>query len=387
MLGAYKREETVAVLFGGRSSEHEISLRSAALVLRSIPEPFQVIPVGIDRSGRWLSLEGCAPSRHFASVDAEDLAVFLAGGKPLNMGGTRGVETVFLPQPFDSLSRLPESTVRLINLEAGLFFPVLHGTNGEDGRLQGLFDLAEVAYVGPDHTSSALGMDKSVAKRLAEHAGVPTIPWQEVNQAEFREQPDDVLARVIEKLKFPVFVKPNALGSAVGVSRATDRASLLTSLERALAFDERALVEESANGTEVECAFLGTPWRPRVSQPGEIAPKDFYSYEEKYGADSPAELYVPARLDSHQAQQLRGMALQVARALNIEGMSRIDFWWRAQSGELFFNEVNTLPGMTSISMFPKLWELEGVHPTRWIAEALAAGQARLKVRLARSYGH
>lgn len=386
MLGAYRRDETVAVVFGGRSSEHEISLRSAALILRSIPEPFQVIPVGIDRSGRWVSLEGCAPAEHFSAVEAEDLAVFLEGGRPLNLGGTRAVETVFLPQPFETLARLPESTVRLINLEAGLFFPVLHGTNGEDGRLQGLFDLAEVAYVGPDHTASALGMDKSVAKRLAEHAGVPTIPWQEVSQAEFREQPDEVVSRVSSKLSYPVFVKPNALGSAVGVSRATDRASLLASLEKALAFDERALVEESANGTEVECAFLGTPWRPRVSQPGEIAPRDFYSYEEKYSTDSPAELFVPARLNSTQAQRLRDLALQVARALNIEGMSRIDFWWRAQTGELFFNEVNTLPGMTSISMFPKLWELEGIHPTKWIAEALAAAQARLLVRQGRSFG-
>jgi D-alanine-D-alanine ligase len=383
MLGLSDRQETVAVIFGGRSSEHEVSLRSAAFVLKSIPSSMRVIPVGITYDGRWLSLEGSFTARDFKGVVAEDLAVMLEGGAPLSMGGSRPVETLFVPAPFAVANALPESTVRLINLEAGVFFPALHGPNGEDGRLQGLFDLAEVAYVGPDHTASANGMDKSVAKRLAERAGLPLLKWQEVSQAQFNDAPQEVLNRLIAAIPLPVFVKPNALGSAVGVSRAKTREELEQAIADALRFDERVLVEEEAHGTEVECAFLGTPLHPRISQPGEIAPEDFYSYEEKYSAESKASLFVPARLDSAAAQQVRALSIEVVRALQLEGMARIDFWWRASSRQFYFNEVNTLPGMTSISMFPKLWELEGLDGPTWIAEALVLAKERLRRRSAR----
>ncbi len=387
MLGAHSREETVAVVFGGRSSEHEISLRSAAFVLKNIPAPYRVIPVGIDRMGAWKSLEGSVLSSDLKNVEAEDLAVFLEGGKPLNMGGERAVDSIFLPAPIEALSRLPESAVRILNLESGLFFPVLHGPNGEDGRIQSLFDLAEVAYVGPDHTTSALGMDKSATRRLAEAAGLPTLRWKEVEQNAFIEQKKETLEELCGALTFPVFVKPNALGSAVGVSRAQTATELEAALENAFRYDERALVEEAANGTEVECAYMGALGAARVSQPGEIAPEDFYTYDEKYASDSPAKLFVPARLNTQQSQELRSQCLKVARALHIEGLCRIDFWWREKTGEAFFNEVNTLPGMTSISMFPKLWEHEGLTAERWIAESLQWGLTRKARRAEKSFGH
>lgn len=381
MLGIEKRHETVAVLFGGRSSEHEISLRSAAFVLRNIPLRWRIIPVGITLQGRWLSLEGTFTSAHFQNVEPEDLAVFLRGGGALALGGHKPVESLLVGAPYDVVTAMPETTLRLLNLEAGLFFPVLHGQNGEDGRLQGLFDLAEVAYAGPDLITSAMGMDKSVAKRLAEHAGIPTLKWREVSLVAFREQREDVLTRIEQDIGLPAFVKPNALGSAVGVGRAKNRAELADALELAFRFDERALVEVEARGTEVECAYLGSPEHPRISQPGEIAPKDFYSYEEKYSADSQAELFVPARLDAKVSQDIRQAAVQVARALHIEGLARIDFWWRAATREFFFNEVNTLPGMTSISMFPKLWDLDGVTGAAWLDKTLNLASERQRRRL------
>jgi D-alanine-D-alanine ligase len=381
MLALTKRQETVAILFGGRSSEHEISLRSAAFVLRSVPKEWRIIPVGITHAGKWLSFEGSYTSEDFKDVEAEDLAVMLAEGAPLSMGGRRAVESLLVPAPFDVASSLPETSLRILNLEAGVYFPVLHGTNGEDGRLQAVCDLAEVAYVGPDQVTSAIGMDKSVTKRLAEHAGVPTLQWREVSMASFFERRDEVLDGLERDIGFPAFIKPNALGSAVGVSRARNREELIAALEKALSYDERALVEVEAHGTEVECAYLGTPEHSRISQPGEIAPEDFYSYDEKYSSNSPAALFVPARLDAAACQRVRTAALQVARALHIEGLCRIDFWWRSQSGEFFFNEVNTLPGMTSISMFPKLWDHEGLAAKTWIAQVLDLALVRLRRRL------
>ncbi len=376
MLGVTKRQETVAVLFGGRSSEHDISLRSAAFVLRSIPPRWRIIPVGITQAGRWLSLEGSHTSEDFRAVEPEDLAVMLDGGAPLALGGLRAVESLLVPAPYDVVTSMPETTLRLLNLEAGLFFPVLHGQNGEDGRMQALFDLAEVAYAGPDQAASAMGMDKSVAKRLAEHAGVPTLPWREVSFETFHERRDEILESLQSAIPFPVFVKPNALGSAVGVQRATNRQELIAALENALSFDERALVEPEARGTEVECAYWGTPEHPHLSGLGEIAPKDFYSYDEKYAADSPAELFVPARVNDEATQKIRNAAEKVVKALNIEGLARIDFWWRAATSEFFFNEVNTLPGMTSISMYPKLWDAAGQPAAAWLEHCLALAAQR-----------
>lgn len=382
MLGLAKRNETVAVLFGGRSSEYEISLRSAAFILRSIPSPYRVIPVGITRDGRWLSLEGSFTSKDFTSVQAEDLAVMLEGGAPLNLGGLKAVETLFIPAPLEAVTQLPETTVRLLNLEANLYFPVLHGTNGEDGRLQSVFDLAEVAYVGPDHRTSAIGMDKSTAKRLAERAGIATVKWEEVRLIHFLEKKVEVLDGLVSRFQFPVFVKPNSLGSAIGVSKAVNRQELERALAHAFEFDEKALVEEQAVGTEVECAFLGTATHPRISAPGEIATADFYSYEEKYSSGSKAELFLPARLDDANAQRLRALALDVARALDLEGLSRIDFWSVEQGKTFLFNEVNTLPGMTSISMFPKLWDYEGISAGEWIRDVLDLAVARQRRRTA-----
>lgn len=386
MLGASRREETVAVLFGGRSSEHEISLRSAATVLKNMPPQYHVIPVGIDRAGLWWSLEGSLTAEELRGVQAEDLKRFLEGGKPMIPGGGSGVETVFLPIPHPALLGMSESSQRVINLEAGNYLPVLHGPNGEDGRIQALCDLAEVAYIGPDHTTSAVGMDKSMTRRLVEHAGLPTLKWLEIAEEAWCEDPEGVLRRVEENIGFPAFVKPNALGSAVGVSRALDRESLQTAFATAFRFDERALVEEPAEATEVECAYLGNPHRPRVSIPGEIAPQDFYSYDEKYGDESGAQLFVPARLSEMQTQHVRALACRVAQALNIEGLSRIDFWWRATTEEFFFNEVNTLPGFTSISMFPKLWEQEGLSIERWLTEALETARRRQQRRQEKSHG-
>lgn len=393
MLLAHDREKTVAVLFGGRSSEHEISLRSAVYVLKNIPSPWRIIPVAIDREGAALSLEGTFSSEDFSTVTPDDLACLVRRETPRGLPASNVVECLILPCRSEVIENMPESPLRILNLEASVFFPVLHGPNGEDGRMQGLFELAEVAYVGCDLRASAVGIDKHLQKRLAKEAGVAVASYEAICLEEWREQKDSVVARVKRTLGFPCFVKPNSLGSAVGCGRAKSEEELSALLESALTFDDVALVEESMTGTEVECAFLGTAFHPRITVAGEIAPEDFYSYEAKYlkgeSESGGAAQFIPARLEDGPMQELRAQAAKVAKALGLNGLCRIDFWnctAGARKGTFVFNEVNTLPGLTSISMFPKLWEHDGVQGPSWIAELLERALSNRAERVRRNFG-
>ncbi len=378
MFGHADVKNTVAVLFGGKSSEHEVSLRSAVYVLQHLPAEFAVIPVGLSRDGRWFSLDGVYHQGDFANVTAQDLSLLCQGVRPPGIGhGGACVPSVVLPQPRAVLGDLPLGNVRVLNLEAGVFFPALHGQNGEDGRLQGLLELAELAYVGCDLRASAIGIDKALQKTLARDGGIPTPKFVDARLEEWQDSPAATAARVGETIGLPCFVKPNSLGSAVGCGRARSAEELAARLGAAFAFDDRVLAEEPMDGcTEVECAFLGTAVHPRITQPGEIAPKDWYSYEAKYLTEDGAAIHVPAPLAPAQVQEVRSLTGRLARILGLSGLARIDFWHHTESGRFLFNEVNTLPGLTAISLFPRLWELEGVGGAQWMREAVEGAWRR-----------
>ena len=382
------KEKVVAVLFGGRSSEHEISLRSALFILKNIPEKYKMIPVGINRNGMFYSLSGTFKASDFVNVTVEDLAIIVKGSVPVSLAGRKNLKTLLLPYIKDEIQKQPlqfsysdsgqTDQFRILNLDASCFFPVLHGQNGEDGRLQGLFELAEVAYVGCDMRSSVVGIDKDIQKRLARDAGVSVAKYELIEAEGFEKEKEKTISRIEKSIGYPCFVKPNSLGSAVGTGRAKDRLELEKLVKEALAFDQKALVEEPMVGTEVECAFLGTAYSPKVTKAGEIAPKDFYSYEEKYANSSEAELFIPARLSDERMIELQESAKKIANVTGISGLCRIDFWNCKKTNRFIFNEINTLPGLTSISMFPKLWEHEGVLGKEWIEEVIEEAYLRKK---------
>lgn len=371
-----RSDRAIVVLFGGRSSEHEISLRSSVFILKNIPEKYQIIPVGISRDGMFYSLSGVYKSSQFKDITIEDLALITDGKVPERFSSSCIQKSVILPFRTEIISHSKESEFRILNLESSCVFPVLHGQNGEDGRLQGLLELAEMAYVGCDVRASAIGIDKDVQKRLARDAGVPIAKYETITTEEFEHNKEECLAHIEKSLGYPCFIKPNSSGSAVGTGKAKNRQELEHSLKEALAFDQKALIEEFLHGTEVECAFLGTPYSHRITIAGEISTSDFYSYEEKYASTSHAQLFLPARLEADRMKELQKHAANVAKAMGIFGLSRIDFWNCPDTNTFVFNEFNTLPGLTSISMFPKLLEHEGVTGPMWIEHLICAGLDR-----------
>ncbi len=335
----------LVLLFGGRSAEHEVSCVTAAHVLAAAdPERYDVVPVGITHDGRWVRAEPAA-DRLVAEGPTVEPGSMLSGSGP--------------------------STVA---------FPVLHGPFGEDGTVQGLLEMLGVPYVGTGVLGSALCMDKAMAKDAAAAHGLP-----QVRHLAFRDVDlDGAVDRVLADLGLPVFVKPANLGSSVGVSRARDEAELATAVKLALDYDEWVVVEEAVTAREIECGVLGYG-RLQASVPGEIRPShQFYDYEDKY-ADGAAELLVPAPLPAEVADEVRRLAVAAATALRVDGMARVDFFYEEAGRGLLLNEVNTIPGFTPISMYPKMWAATGVPYRRLIDELVDAGRARHRNRAER-YG-
>ncbi|HVB78835.1 MAG TPA: D-alanine--D-alanine ligase family protein [Candidatus Binataceae bacterium] len=361
---AEKNKIRVGVLFGGRSSEHEISLRSALTVMSAMdPARYEVVPIGIARDGRW-----------YLRADAIRMLAEAAPRLEALAGG--GVEVSLLPHPAgNSLVEAPGNGPRAAGpgVVKGLpgpldvVFPVLHGSYGEDGTVQGLLELAGIPYVGAGVLGSAIGMDKDVQKRLLREAGLPVVRYVAVERWQWREEPGRV-ADLARSLQFPVFVKPNALGSSVGISKVKREGALGAALEDAFAYDRKVLIEAACIGRELECAVLGNE-RPEASIPGEIVLKgrhEFYSYESKYVDPDGAEVKIPAALNAAQSEHLRELACGAFRALGLRGMARVDFLARPALSEIYLNEVNTIPGFTAISMYPKLWEASGLPLERLI---------------------
>lgn len=367
----------VGVLFGGRSGEHEISLLSAASVLKAIdPAKYDVIPIGITKEGRWVT-----------SGDAERLLNRdAAQGRPLRAGDpettapaavlAKGEGIIVPPMP---ASRRSGSLVPFEQDKPGAFpgaevlqidviFPVLHGTFGEDGTIQGLLELAGLAYVGSGVLGSAAGMDKDVMKRLFAAARLPITKHVTFLRQQWRQSPKKTIAAIEAALRYPLFVKPANLGSSVGISKAHDRKELAPAIDLAASFDRKVVVEQAVSGRgrkggrarELEVAVLGND-HPQASVVGEIVPgKEFYDYEAKYLSEG-SEWIIPAKLTKPQAKRVREMAIAAFQASDCAGLARVDFLLEpGASGRLYLNEINTMPGFTSISMYPKLWEASGI---------------------------
>ena len=332
----------VGILFGGMSPEHAVSLRSAESVLNNLdPEKYDIYPVGITRDGRWF---------HYNSTDYSKLP----GGEWEQNPDNRLV--AISPVRGQGLLCFEEGCVTTVQLD--VVFPVLHGENGEDGAIQGLMQLAGIPCVGPGVAASAVSMDKSLTKLVVDRIGQRQADWELVHREDLHRRMEAILANLQQRFTFPMFVKPAGTGSSVGVSKATDALSLQAALLSAAEYDEKILVEEFIRGKEVEVAVMGNS-SPIASVCGEIdAGADFYDYDAKYITDT-SVAYIPARIDEDVAEQVRDSAVKIYAALGCCGLSRVDFFV-TEDGQPVFNEINTLPGFTSISMYPKLFEASGV---------------------------
>ena len=357
----------IGILFGGRSGEHEVSLLSAASILDAIEkDKYEVVPIGITKEGRWLTADHAEKLLHgeFSSAkllragdpDATPGAALLAKGESIVIPPVPGDALA----PFDTPQRRLED--RAINVD--VVFPVLHGTFGEDGTIQGLLELADLPYVGSGVLGSSAGMDKDVMKRLFRDAGLSLVRHLTFLRTDWEKDSKRVRKEIEKKLNYPLFVKPANMGSSVGVSKARDRKELEKAMDEAAAYDRKIVVEEGVGGKdrkarEIECSVLGND-RPEASIAGEVIPcKDFYDYEAKYLTEG-SELVIPAKLSKKQMQQVQEMAVQAFLAVDCAGMARVDFLMDPKTEKFYLNEVNTIPGFTAISMYPKLWAASGL---------------------------
>jgi len=337
------RKLNVCVLFGGMSPEHEVSLRSAESVLNNLnKEKYNVFPVGITKTGNWVL---------FGGDDYSDLP----NGQWLDNPANRRAAI----SPVRGQGLLSFEGDCVVRELIDVVFPVLHGENGEDGAMQGLLQLAGIPYVGPHIAASAVSMDKTLTKLVVDNAQVPQAAWQLVRNSDLQNHMDAVLDSAEEKFSYPVFVKPAGTGSSVGVSKATDREALREALLQAGIYDEKILVEEFIHGREIEVAVMGNS-SPVASICGEIdSGAEFYDYDAKYVTDT-SVAYIPGRISDDVAEQVREMAVKVYTAIGCQGLSRVDFFVTYEGDRVVFNEINTLPGFTSISMYPKLFAASGI---------------------------
>ncbi len=334
---------SVCVLFGGISPEHEVSLRSAESVLNNIDRSkYNVFPVGITKEGDWILFGGTDYS-------------MLPAGTWQNCEQNRRAAI----SPVHGQGLLSFENDCVVRERIDVVFPVLHGENGEDGAMQGFLQIAGIPYVGPHVAASSACMDKTMTKLMVDAIGLRQAAWHLVTREEFERNSEASLNAVEAKFSYPVFVKPAGTGSSVGVSKARDREQLASALILALKYDRKVLVEEFIDGQEIECAVLGNA-NPCASVCGEIdAGADFYDYETKYVTDS-SKLYIPARIDDQTAEQVRDEAVKIFTAMGCSGLSRVDFFVTREGHEVVFNEINTIPGFTSISMYPKLFMASGI---------------------------
>ena len=388
----------VGILFGGRSGEHEVSLLSAASVLNAIDKTkYEVVPIGITKDGRWLTaehaerlLKGNNEEQADKSVRSTQATQLRAGDPEATPGAAvlaRGESVVVPPEParreaglapFQTDANRRRAADRAINVD--VIFPVLHGTFGEDGTIQGLLELADIAYVGAGVLGSSAGMDKDVMKSLFRASGLPIVKHVTLLRSQFEREPKKVQKLVESKLRYPVFVKPANLGSSVGISKARDRKELGPAIADAAKFDRKIVIEEGVGGKknkarEIECAVLGND-DPKASIAGEIVPcKEFYDYDAKYLAEG-SELVIPAKIAKAQMKTVQRLAIAAFQAVDCTGLARVDFLMDPKSRKIFVNEINTMPGFTAISMYPKLWAATGVSYPELIDRLIQLGIER-----------
>jgi D-alanine-D-alanine ligase len=377
----------VGVLFGGRSGEHEVSLLSAASILKAIDrKKYDVVPIGITKEGHWLA---AGEATNLLEGDQSAVARRLRAGDPAATPSAKllheGIPTLMAPEPAAVESSTGQMKRRLTDKSSGIdvVFPVLHGTFGEDGTIQGLFELAGIAYVGSGVLGSSAGMDKDVMKRLFAQAGLPIVKHVTVLRSQWEGSPRKIIAQIEAALKYPVFVKPANLGSSVGISKVHDRKELGPALEEAGKYDRKLVVEQGVGGKklparELEVGVLGND-DPKASVVGEIIPgKEFYDYEAKYLSEGSVPV-IPAKVTGAEAKRIREMAVAAFRACDLAGLARVDFLMEPDGKRrIFLNEVNTLPGFTQISMYPKLWDATGIPYTDLITRLIELALDRQK---------
>ena len=345
-------KQRVAVLLGGKSGEHEVSVTSARSVIAALDrERWDVVPIGISKAGQWMT-----PSETQAALDAGNRAFANEGSAVL---------------------RAPEALAALSSCDVA--FPLVHGTNGEDGTLQGFLEIAGIPYAGAGVAASAIGMDKALMKALFREAGIPVARYSVIRSWEYTLAQNTSMSLIDSAIGYPCFIKPANGGSSVGVTRARSREDLPEAFKAAFAYDDKAVVEQAIVGREVECSVLGNE-NPEASIVGEIVPdRDFYDYDSKYSGESTTQLYIPAPIPEGVARDIRQMAVRMYQVMGCEGYARVDFFL-TPADKVIANEVNTIPGFTSISMYPKLWEATGLpYPallTRILELALARHQRR-----------
>src|SRR5689334_13142752 len=390
----------VGVLFGGRSGEHEVSLLSAASVLDAIDKSkYEVVPIGITKEGRWVTAshaERLLKGKTAATTEPRSLRA----GDPETTSAAavlaRGEGVVVPPMPGENHSSLMpfETDARELRaamnpVDVDVIFPVLHGTFGEDGTIQGLLELADIAYVGAGVLGSAAGMDKDVMKRLFRDAGLPIVKHVTVLRSAWREEPKKIRKQVESALKYPVFVKPANLGSSVGISKVHDAGELAAAMDEAARYDRKLVIEEGVGGAkakarEIECSVLGND-KPIASVPGEVVPiKEFYDYNAKY-LDEGSELIIPAKLTKAKQKEVQRLAIQAFQAVDCAGLARVDFLMDPRTGKMFVNEINTMPGFTSISMYPKLWAATGIAYAELIDRLIQLGLQRYQEKKQNRY--
>ena len=393
----------VGVLFGGRSGEHEVSLLSAASVLKAIDkEKYEVVPIGITKEGQWLT--PAHAERLLRGEALRDAAGHEESGRHLRAGDPQATpgaavlakgESVIVPPvpqshgliPFASAGHAAEHAI-----DVDVIFPVLHGTFGEDGTIQGLLELADIAYVGAGVLGSAAGMDKDVMKKLFAAAGLTIVKHVTLLRSQWETDPGRITREVEGRLKYPVFVKPANLGSSVGISKVHDRKELGPAIEMAAGYDRKIVIEQGVGGKkqkarELEVSVLGND-QPQASTVGEIVPSaEFYDYNAKY-LDEGSQLLIPAGINKKQMKDVQEMAVRAFLAVDCSGLARVDFLMDPKNGKIYLNEINTMPGFTSISMYPKLWAASGVeYPVlidRLIQLALERHQDKAKNRYSRT---
>ena len=351
-----RRKLTIALLFGGRSAEHEVSLVSAAAVYKNInKKKFKVLSLYIDKDGKWKRVASpLLPPEKLAAGPGYDFLpweVFAPGraGSGVGPGYPRH--------------------------RADIYFPVLHGPYGEDGTIQGVFEMADVPYVGAGVLASAAGMDKAVAKALFAMNRLPLVKYATLLDSDWKNHREAVLALIRREFALPFFVKPANLGSSVGISKVNERAGTARALNKAFRYDRKILVEEGIKGREIECSVLGND-KPRASLPGEVIPhRDFYDYRDKY-LEGKTQFRIPAELPEPKVREVQRLAVEAYKAVNCAGLARIDFFLEDATGKIYLNEINTIPGFTEISMYPKLWGASGIPFGSLVEELIRLGLER-----------
>ena len=352
-------KKNICVIFGGESPEHEISLKSVTSILNNLDrDKYEIYTLGITKDGRWLLYSG-------------DVSKIESGDWEKDPGQLK--PAVISPDPSCGGIMVMENGKYSV-IKTDVIFPVLHGEHGEDGTVQGLFELSHIPYVGMGVLASANAMDKTFSKLVFGAAGIPQAAWVTVSAADdFSEKADEIE----EKLGYPCFVKPARTGSSVGIGKAHDRDELLSALENAAKFDSKILVEEHIDGHEVECAVLGNS-EPKAAAVGEIKPTvEYYDFDAKYNDDSTV-LVIPAELPDETTEQIRDYAVRAFKALDGRGLSRVDFFVKHSDGSVVLNEINTLPGFTSISMYPKLWNAVGIGYTELLDRLIELALEKVK---------